>query len=425
MYEAYGTRYINARDTCWLVQTDPAYARQLLSIGETSGLHKNGCCSSKKINLTGLLLDVVERQQIWGELTDEAKYALDVFNQRCDGSSPANQSQDEYKKALNFLESRLRAEFVKFASKFRDLAITLGTFDEHFSFEICHQALVKSSRAAQEKDVVFWCASRLHDHATQDVDYPGKKLQTIERYSYHPTSKERGRLHQLLLECVSDMRTVDNAMMALLCHRPRSAGALNTDDIEALIPSIEERAHWITSPFATLVDQKWSKHVDRLWPPLKALLDLPSMSGLITRKALNTFDKNHQGLHDFWEQARLVRYDLLVELKCPEEFHVEIMEPVAMGITPEYLESRDEERRLLLKEIEAKGKSMPCSSRLLRLLTSFPRSCCRCTWCSHTRSQDANHTPSTQLSCPDQMGDRVIFETASHHAEDQDQDSAR
>ncbi|KAK4634636.1 hypothetical protein CLAFUW4_00967 [Fulvia fulva] len=375
LHAAFGARYVDARETCWLVQTDPAYARQLLSTGETSGFHTNGCCSSKQLSLTGLMLDIVERQQIWGELTDEAKHALDVSSRYHDGSVPDSHQLEDYKAALNFLESRLRTEFAKFAGRFRNLAITLGTFDEHFSFEVCHQAMVKSSRAVQHKDIVFWCASGLHDHSTLDVEYPGRKLETIERYSYSPKSKDRGRLHQLLLECVSDMRTVDEAIMALLCHRPRTAGAMTPDEIVALIPSMIGRPHWDSAPFATIVDQRWEKHLNRLWPPLESLLALPSMSGLVTRKALSTFDRNHQALQEFWEQARLVRLDLLVELQCPEKLHAEILEPMAMGITPEHIKARDEERRLLLKEIERKEAAAAalCTHRLVPQNPGTPR----------------------------------------------------
>ena len=73
---------------------------------------------------------------------------------------------------------------------------------------------------------------------------------------------------------------------------------------------------WLLRAQANSQKAAFVQHLDRLWSSLKAFLDGPKMSGLITRKALSIFDVNHERLQAFWEQIRLVRLDLLIEVKA-------------------------------------------------------------------------------------------------------------
>ncbi|KAF7187268.1 hypothetical protein HII31_11356 [Pseudocercospora fuligena] len=339
MLETFRSRHASAKDEAELLQTDPAFAKDLLSTAERSMVHKAGCDHVRSSMLPSLMTDSLSRLQMMFQICEQIN-----LTQKTLQKEPEHVQPSEYAIAVRTLDAVLAGFFEELLAKSRRLSLHLGLFDEHFHFGLCGCDIPIATRKS-DKDPVFNALNAMYGHNRDACDLPGHFI--------HQAQSHSDRLPLKLSECLSDMAAVDEAVMSIRCSHP-SFGAPEVATIPVIAEKHQECMHWRTVAYDDHVTQNIKKFQPQLSRQLEKFIKTPLADSKINLKSVANFDASHEKLGAFWSEYREARMSLLKEKDCPEDLLPEAMETLRFGLSKEYIDSRENERCEILAAVKEK-----------------------------------------------------------------------
>ncbi|KXT06536.1 hypothetical protein AC578_6104 [Pseudocercospora eumusae] len=397
MLETFQSRHASAKDEAELLQTDPAFAKDLLSTAERSTVHKAGCGSIQSSILPSLMTDSLSRLQMMFQICEQISLTQEAFQKE-----PEQVHRAEYATTLRTLDAVLAGFFEELLAKSRRLSLHLGLFDEHFYFGMCGCEIPLATKKS-DKDPVFNALNAMSGHNRDACDLPGHFI--------HQAQSHSDRLPLKLSECLADMAAVDEAVMAIRCFRP-SFGAADVATIPKIAEKHQECKHWRTVAYDDHVTQNITKYEPQLSRQLETFIKTPLVDSKINLKSVTNFDASHEKLGAFWSEYAKVRMTLLREKQCPEDIIPEAMDTLRFRLSKDYTDSRESERCQILAAVREKEDaarrrqqlSTPSKSLISRHAVNEP---CQTVW----GSADTQGTPKSRHQLKEKVKTRPDIPT--------------
>lgn len=347
MLDSIQARHAANKDDARLLQTEPAFARQALVMIAQPGMSYT---DSKNVpTMISYMLGAVSRQLGWYVLEEDVKAVLRDFKQQTDPIRPDEKLPWKCAAGLDMLGETLKMEFKSTQVLLRILSQKMGVFKEPFSTSH-HPGSSLPERAKHVKDPAYWALDRMSTHGSPDQPLPELYITHLE----HEMTSAKGakRFNQTFRLYAADLTVLDEAIMALAHARPFNHD-IPQADMELYL---EDIPHYDDIALAAHVAARYRDYVDDLWAPLKAFLSTPLSTGKVNRTCLAAVDASHAALSAFWDVARSLRRELLIEAACPAERMEPLMIAIGAGLSPEYAASLHAERSALEADIEKAGK---------------------------------------------------------------------
>ncbi|KAK5739752.1 hypothetical protein LTR17_005038 [Elasticomyces elasticus] len=285
---------------------------------------------------------------------DQAKFAQSVQKAHEDQVKPGKPLPAEYACALKLLEQHLTTVFAGQLEDLRRLRILTRTFEAQHSYKGGQVGLCKIDNREElfRLDPLLWNVIGLEDDRDREHE-PTFYLEYLDYLMSESRDHKRANLDDLLATHISNMTLIDDILTAIRCHRPQPELSSDDELLKRLAklapPDLPELVH---TGFAY-----WWPEKDTLWPPLKALLDVPLPNAKLTRASLAQRKDLRRASETFWgvvTRTMIGRFALLGESTNQIYGHVQL---VMFTRTKDYEKEKIEEeetweRALKLQEAE-------------------------------------------------------------------------
>jgi hypothetical protein len=219
--DLFNTKYANAEDDLVQLQAQPGYVRHILEELNTSMAHMTTKDETRTRNMNGMAARSVMRYTAWTFLSSEA----DILVQ-CHTEDNAMLQKDSllpprYDLALLRFEASAMKAFQLTSYTMLYILHDLSAFRRHWSSNRDSPTRSTSAEDDFKKDRLFWHLMELVNFQHGVSRSASFHLDQIENLlARHP--KERERVNQPLLDRISDLSAMDEAITGVQCLKGRS-----------------------------------------------------------------------------------------------------------------------------------------------------------------------------------------------------------
>ncbi|KAK4908663.1 hypothetical protein LTR49_022475 [Elasticomyces elasticus] len=228
---------------------------------------------------------------------EHAKFAQFVQKPHEDQVKPGKPLPAEYACALKLLEQHLTTVFAGQLKDLRRLRILTRTFEAQNNYKGGQIGLCKieSREELFRLDPLLWNVIGLEDNRDREHE-PTFYLEYLDYLMSESGDHKRANLDHLLATHISNMTLIDDILTAIRCHRPQPELSSDDELLKRLAklapPGLPELIH---TGFTN-----WWPEQDTLWPPLKALLDVPLPAAKLSRASLAQRKDLRRASEAFW-----------------------------------------------------------------------------------------------------------------------------
>ena len=364
MIEIAETKFMEAEDELWLLQTDLDYFHDLLKhhehawLDSVPGVEELKTFSLKdKMDNIGYIMTVkmVIQARDWQWLLEECRAVKKQIGMPDAKLRMGEPLPVEYERALCGLQYLLREAQIWY----QDSLSRLFTKSPAFQSIMQVTAIGKDYRDSwalgfnfkdysqlYRKDRTGWCLYNLTKDPRDLFTFERSVvLQHLEKFLETCPRQETERIDQEMFKCISDMAAVERMLSILELHRPNFAYLAENPFFQ---PSQTWRVHFRL----LLKPSKLTCAALGLGSALELSAKLRMPIGKRDEQWLSQRDQAQQALNDLWRKARHVYQMMLEASEVSQSFIEPQLAMMKQGVSPKFTKELDRERQQILGQLE-------------------------------------------------------------------------
>ncbi|KAK5123145.1 hypothetical protein LTR85_003343 [Meristemomyces frigidus] len=384
-----------AKDTLWLLQRDPLYFREFLGRAQSTSYHRQLLDGAKIDHLIQHTLNAINHVDHMSRMLEEVKMCLDIISKYQGIPKPGEPLAQEYDDALGLLRGALGGQYKTQSQDLFDILTHVSTFQHHFFRTESGTFKIRTTPdQALRTDKLFWNIMLLSDGSLLRNHRPAFHFTFIDEILANAPRREKERVDQAIINQLSDMAAIDEALVVVRSHRPNPTLLPDRETIMMLRQKYGLQYHheMLVKHLAALDDAE-----EHLHGPMRELLALPMPSTKVSPESLLRTEKLHEAMCKFWAPAMVVKFEGLQGEGMVENdpgFHAMNLR---VGRTDGYKKAKAAELDDLRRAIER--KAIPAQARSAKTIKTAPvTSPAQTVWgATHTESKGARPTPKNKI----------------------------
>ncbi|KAM3418293.1 hypothetical protein BST61_g4293 [Cercospora zeina] len=349
--DAFWTRFMAAEDELWLLQTDPMYLRNHFSRFEgaiiSQDLNREEAMWYKSY-ISTMPLAIWES---WFRLYVESEMTLNSLKASGGPVKCGKPLPEKYEVALASFERALREEFDAQSDDIMTIIMCANSFRQYYSGTQDDRIVINLlGKSVNETDPLFYQLIQLGNY-DERTSYSAASHLRLLNHIVDSSNAQANRLDQLLINVLSSMTAIDEALTAIRLHRPR-----NRPFEQAEHSPHAHEFNGRTKMFSmSKVAQRKDLHL--LCDTLEDFLRVHPLPIRMSKETLVIFDNSHKALQAFWEAVRRrwrsAPLGLAQKIGIGGHYADETLKVISFSTTKKYLEQTTTDRSALVDAIEA------------------------------------------------------------------------
>jgi hypothetical protein len=356
------SRFAEAQDRLWLLQTDPAHVQAAITYHQNSVIGKTVQNQGGKKSLYSyiahcLTYSTIQRVHDWHYVVEECRHLDEVKQRFQDNIHPGEPLPRKYSEAVSCLELLLRSLMLVRAKGLVVLIPKLRGFEQSFDPPLLDATggslaiplVNRDTKEEYERDPLLWCLCQMtmnDDNARMATDAAmifGFFEDLVAKAAKE--SARDDRIEASLLDELSELGAVSELWAAVRYQRPVMRRIEKDDALEIAPP----RACWRQWAGENRYGPIESVDNDRESAAIRKLDSKRMPSGKKTKAWLDDATEARRALKEFWNYARSSQRAYLEAIHTSHEDIKMLLSLISFDLAPEYIAALQEEREAILK----------------------------------------------------------------------------
>ena len=351
--DLFQTRYDDAKDELWLLQTNPMHLREQLARAQRSSYYRQLDTIERSTFMIDSALSAVNHLDHATRLSSEVGTLLDILRTYEGQFTIGDALPKDYDDCLRSLYVVLMSQWKLQVEDLYNMVLRVSAFQHHFRrYDDGTVDYKTSPEEAFRSDRLFWNVMKLIERNYNPIHKPAFHFAYVESLLANAPTAEKDNIDYVLYEQLSDLSTIDEALTILRSHRPYMGGPMSKEELDATRAKIGVQEY-----FESLRHNLGSWHnVEPLVKPLEEFLSLSLPSAKLNETSVSRFSDLHTSMCKFWHEVRLVRVLHLKKSGVPQEKRALSTRNLLEGVAEGYKSALKKELESFRDAVKAKGK---------------------------------------------------------------------